>query len=406
MTGPGEVTMSGSDWDRRPRLAVFCLAAATLLSGTVRADFAFTVADLGTLPGGHLSQGMALNISGQVAGTAYTGGLDANAFKGGGTSIVSLGTLPGGVNSEAFAINSLGTVAGASEVKIGPGNFQLHAFRADPGGSLQDLKTFGNDVGSIAYGINDAGHIAGASFPAPGISRAVLGTGVGAFKDLGNFGGSSAAATAINDNDVVAGWAELASGARMAFRTKADGSLQNLGTLAGFGSSQATGINAAGDVVGFAGSAGSSRAFLAIGNNPLLDLGILSNGISVQADGLNNLRQVVGEVDFSAGPSHGFLWDPISQKMLDINSLLFDATGVLVTAATSTNDRGQITGTALINGELHAIVLSPDQQAVPEPSSWLLLLGGGAGLSVWRGFRRGRITGPASDGRAGASRAR
>jgi probable HAF family extracellular repeat protein len=399
--------MSTSDWDRRPRLAVLCFATVILLSRTVCADFSFTVADLGTLPGGHQSQGMALNISGQVAGTAYSSGLDTNAFKGGGTSIVSLGTLPGGVNSEAFAINNLGSVAGDSEVRVGPGNFQVHAFRANGSGSLEDLKTFGNDVGSAAYGINDAGHIAGASFTVAGTSRAVLGMGVGNFRDLGNFGGTNAVATAINDNDVVAGWAELASGARSAFRTKADGSLQNLGTLSGFGSSQATGINGAGDVVGFAGVPGASRAFLAIGNNPLLDLGVIANGTSAQANGLNNLRQVVGEVDFSSGPSHGFLWDPVSRSMLDINSLIFGASGVTITNATGTNDRGQISGTAMINGEMHAVLLTRfDPHAVPEPSSWLLVLGGGAGLSVWRRFRHGRTTGPASDGQAGASRAR
>jgi probable HAF family extracellular repeat protein len=398
--------MSTSDWDRRPRLALLCLATTILWSGAVRADFSFTVADLGTLPGGHYSQGMALNISGQVAGTAYTSGLDTNAIKGGGTSIVSLGTLPGGLNSEAFAINSLGSVAGDSEVRVGPGSFQVHAFRADTSGGLQDLKTFGNDVGSAAYGINDAGHIAGTSLTVTGTSRAVLGMGVGNFKDLGNFGGSNAAGTAINDNDVVAGWAELASGARSAFRTKSDGSLQNLGTLPGFGASQATGINGAGDVVGLAGVPGASRAFLAMGNNPLLDLGMIPNGISAQANGINDLRQVVGEADFSSGPSHGFIWDPVSRTMLDINSLLFGASGVTITAATGINNHGQITGTALIHGELHAIVLTPDPQAVPEPSSWLLLFGGGAGLSVWRGFRRGRTTDPGGDERAGASRAR
>jgi probable HAF family extracellular repeat protein len=398
--------MSTSGWDRHPRLAVFSLATVILLSATVRADFAFTVSDLGTLPGGHESQGMALNISGQVAGTAETSGLRANAFRGAGTSIASLGTLPGGSNSEAFAINSLGSVAGASEVKVESGRIQVHAFRTGAGG-LQDLKTFGNDVGSAAFSINNAGNIAGVSLTVTGTTRAVLGTGVGSFKDLGNFGGINAAATAINDSNVVAGWAELTSGARAAFRTRSDGSLQNLGTLPGFGSSQATGINAAGDVVGIAGNPGASKAFLAIGSNPLIDLGMMANGISAQANGLNDLRQVVGEVDFSAGPSHGFLWDPSSQMMLDINSLLFGATGVIVTDATGTNDRGQISGTALINGEQHAVLLTPvDVQEVAEPPSWMLLIGGGVGLSGWRFFKRGRTSGPAGDGQADASPAR
>jgi probable HAF family extracellular repeat protein len=407
MTGPGDETMPTSDWPRRPRLGLLCLATVILLSGPVRADFSFTVADLGTLPGGNQSQGMALNISGQVAGTATTRGLDTNAFSGGGTSISSLGTLPGGVNSEAFAINNLGSVAGDSEVRLGPGDFQVHAFRSGAGGGLLDLQTYGHDVGSAAYAINDADHIAGASFTAAGTSRAVIGMGVGAFRDLGNFGGPNAAGTAINDNDVVAGWAQLASGARAAFRTNSDGTLQNLGTLAGFGASQATGINAAGDVVGFAGSQGASRAFLEVGNNPLLDLGILANGMSAQANGLNDNRAVVGEVDYSSGPSHGFLWDPVSQSMLDINSLLVNASGYTVTDATGINDHGQITGTAMINGGLHAVLLTPTgTEAVPEPSSWLLLLGGGAGLFIRRGLRRGRTTGRAGDGRAGASRAR
>ena len=84
--------------------------ADTVASGPV--DGAGTMRDLGTLPGGTFSAGNAVNASGEVAGTATTGGGAQHAFRwtpSGG--LEDLGTL-GGTNSSAQAINALGEVAG------------------------------------------------------------------------------------------------------------------------------------------------------------------------------------------------------------------------------------------------------------------------------------------------------
>ena len=287
---------------------------ACLLGLTGDAVGGYYVTDLGVLSGGTSSLGSAISSSGQVAGTAALDPFRDVAVSGGGGSLTSLGFLPGGSISIGRAINSNGIISGSAEVAVdnGRGGTQIrtHAFRSLGGGSLEDLGTFRGDSRSDAFAINGGGLVAGSSTRGDGSLRAVIGTGRDSFIDLGSLGGNNGVAMGLNGNNVATGWSTLASGTRQAFRTTASG-MQDLGSLAGFSSSEGRGINESGDVAGFAGPFGSARAFLAIGNARPTMLGALPFGISSEALGLNDHRVVVGQTDYASGPSHAFVWDPV-----------------------------------------------------------------------------------------------
>jgi probable HAF family extracellular repeat protein len=186
-------------------------------------------ADLGTL-GGSQSFGYGINNSGQVTGDSdLTGNLVFHAFRTTTTGTLDdatatdFGTL-GGSNSSGAAINALGMVAGTSDIL---GDTTNHAFRSSANGagsvSLTDLGTLGGD-NSSAWGINTAGQVVGDSEDSNFVPRAFLYTdGVG-MQDLNGF---------LNPDD------------------------QNFWFLL-----SASGINDAGQIVGFGVLNGEAHAFL------------------------------------------------------------------------------------------------------------------------------------------------
>jgi probable HAF family extracellular repeat protein len=323
----------------------------------------WTIADLGTLATGTRSQANSINDAGQVVGYSTTSGTSASH-----AFLWSNGTLhdietSGYTNSYAQGINSSGTVVGYTT----PGNTALMWSN----GAEQVLTGL-----TQATSINNSGMVAGYN-----ASHALLWNS-GTVQDLGTLGGATSQAYGINDAGQVVGSARNAKSDAHAFLWS-NGTMQDLGTLGGVNST-AYSINEAGQVVGYAQKGTAYHAFL-WSNGTMQDLGTLGGTISY-AFGINDAGQVVGYAQTAAGASHAALWSEGS--VTDLNTLI-DGTGWTLTRATAINGAGQIVGYGTISGQTHAFLLTPDAAPVPIPGAvWLLGTGLFGLVGIKRRFKR------------------
>ncbi len=340
-------------------LLVATLALPMPLSAAAAAAPAFTVQDLGTLPGDEYSMAMGIDANGDVVGSSSIGGThrafvysdgagmvelaapagrpvtmaraisDSGVVVGtatkGGSDIGQavrwtdgvpkvLGTLGTGLFSEARSVNSAGVTVGSSYTD-GGSFLGIHAFEADAGGTLTDL-TPGTDT-AVAAGINDSGQVAGYR------NSQAFRWENGVFTDLGTAGFGTSFASAINASGQVAGELGSSSGnAEVIFRYTDGVGMEILG---GLGEQNiAFGINAEGDVVG------SGRPTL---SGPFPSAFLFTDG-----DGMVNL-----------------------------NALIDPASGWVLQGAGEINDSGQIAawGSNQLTGAEHALRLTPVDTEAP-----------------------------------------
>jgi probable HAF family extracellular repeat protein len=113
-------------------------------------------------------------------------------------------------------------------------------------------------------------------------------------------------ANGINDFGQVIGWSHTAAGTQHAFLWPVSGRMQDLGTLSGSTTSIASGINNATQVVGTSGG----HAFLWSVSRGMIDLNTLlppgSGWVLTNASGINANGQIVGTGTIN-GQTHGFL---------------------------------------------------------------------------------------------------
>jgi probable HAF family extracellular repeat protein len=181
------------------------------------------------------------------------------------------------------------------------------------------------------------------------------------FRDLGNFGGESATATAINDAGVVVGFAGNADGDDHGFRWTAEEGLVDLGT-AGGSQSRVFGINKDGVICGISLLAEEGAAFVAavwFPDGRVVPLPHLFDGSS-DGRGINDLGQVIGSSNDPDGNRIAVLWETDGTVVaLDVPE------GTVQSQANAINNLGQVVGTALTeDGETRGFYWSAADGAI------------------------------------------
>ncbi|MCC6192346.1 MAG: DUF3466 family protein, partial [Anaerolineales bacterium] len=203
--------------------------------------------------------------------------------------------------------------------------------------TVTDLGTLSG--ASEALAISDNGQVAG-RYLAGSYYQAFLWND-GVMQGLGALGSGDSQATGVNDAGQVVGYSTVASGNPHAFLWQ-NGSMQDLGTLGG-NLSMALGINNSGQVAGVSiNNTYQQRAFL--WNGAMADLGTVSGGDSSSGQAINDAGQVAGWARLGAYPdytSHAFLW---TGSMQDLGTL-----GWTDSLAHGINDNGAVVG-HLANG--------------------------------------------------------
>jgi probable HAF family extracellular repeat protein len=350
------------------------LAAAVVLAaaGGAAASF-YSVVDIGTL-GGTFSAAHGLSEGGDVVGEAAIPTGDTHAFLYRAGTLSDLGTLPGGRSSVALGVNASGQVVGYGDVA----GSTRHAFLAD-GGPPVDLGTLPGGTYSLARAINADGVIVGESDVLVYLRSQVhaFRWAAGAFDDIGGvLLSSTSTATAIDDSGNVAGWARVPrSQLHEAFRLSASDKAHDLGTL-GAASSEAYGMNDAGEVVGAlrtgTGSTATTQAvlFASRGRTPGVLPGL--GGAQAMAVDANASGQIVGSATGPDGLSHAVLWDGGGITKLD--DMIDAGSGMTLTAAEAINDAGLIVGSGVTHGQTHAVLLIPSAGPTSESTTTTTVL--------------------------------
>jgi len=309
-----------------------------LLNGRALIDVAGFKIDLGTLGGQNSWMNWGeINDFGQVVGDSETAVLDPNGedICGFGTHLTCLPflwqfphmrALPtlGGNNGQASAINNRGQVVGFAEngavdSTCAPGttNNRIQLPVLWENGKAQALPT-GSDPDGDAFWINDQGQAVG---------------------ETETCGGMTLHAASWKNGTLT--------------------TLQDLGTFA-----QAFSINNRGQIVGFVGSADNTTQYGSLWQNDTVTaLGLLPGDFGGIASGINNKGQVVGSnFDSNFNWSHAFIWQ--NGVMTDLKTLFPASSNLNPVMANKINDRGQISGMAIVisgpdAGNIHAFLATP-----------------------------------------------
>ena len=342
--------------------------AANSITYTV-GGWQITMTDLGLLPGGSASRGLAINNLGEIAGLATdstwalqrpvwdantgaiigmadnwdpastavpehrndngemagTESINQNIYYGvywnstgqafGLPPLAGVDPFYGSRHTKAHGINNLGQIAGAG--KESAPNYYLHAVLwQNKDTSPLDLGFLGKGAYvdySEALGVNDLAHVVG---------KGALGTATRGFLwragrmiDLGALSGQVVSeAYAINNTGLIVGksnfypviWKYDVSNSSSA------PAIQQLPIPAGFFSAQPTSVNDSADVAGYAGSPNIDAHAILWRNGQAIDLGVWPGGSYSVANGINNLGQIIGEGIAGDNMVHALMWTVVA----------------------------------------------------------------------------------------------
>jgi probable HAF family extracellular repeat protein len=351
-----------------PALAFSC---ALLAAAPANAQ-AYTVTDLGILPGYEFSMGNGINESGQVTG--YNGDFIDGTVSAGQAFLYrdgkmsAIGTVPG----EAILGNG---IAGNEDKEPGHQNDdkrkirvtgilensgEAHAFLYQDQ-FLRDLGLLPGGHTSQGYAVNSSGEVVGEADDANYLSQPFL-YQHGNMIPLPTGGTLGGYASAINENGDVAGTVNVPGNYFVATLFCHNKAIP-LGVLPGGNYSSASAINDALEIAGTSSTSNPSNnhAFL-WDKGKLIDLGVLPTGSTSASYGINASGEVVGTANvFSltkGSVNHAFLYS--HGKMHDLNGMIPSNSGWDLEVASSINSRGEIVGTGVINGNTRAFLLTLD----------------------------------------------
>jgi probable HAF family extracellular repeat protein len=89
----------------------------------------------------------------------------------------------------------------------------------------------------------------------------------------------------------------------------------------------------------------------------LRNLGVVDDDVASAAGSINNQGDVVGFSITKSFASRAFLWR--KGVMTDLNTVISANAGWALMSAGHINDAGQIVGYGMLNGSLHAFLLTP-----------------------------------------------
>ncbi len=348
--GTARVTIEVSDGE---------LSASRDFEFEVNPRLAFAALDLGVLTGQPYSLATDINEAGQVVGYTASDAQETHPrgffYTGYGplASVLPIATL-GGDASRPFGVNAAGLTVGAA---LTTGD-NTNAFATLPPRTIA-LTNLGTLIGgsrSLATAVNDEGLIVGYAQIGDGTYHA-FSAGLAPLTDLGVPNGAAQSfATAVNGARTIAGYAVTAGDVTNAF-THTSGGFAPLPLPTGAVGAVASAINDAGDIGGHLyTSAGTMHAALAV-SNTWSDLGDLFGGGAARITDLNRFRQAVGTARDTNGHWQAFLFE--RGRGYNLSSLLPEDSGWTLTEARAINDQGQIVGVGQKDGATRAFVLLP-----------------------------------------------
>lgn len=360
----------------------------------------YNVTDLGTLPGGTLSQAEGgITDNGLIGGFSTVAGGTQHAVLWEGV-ITDIGTPGlGGPNSRALGVNEWGQASGKAETSTPDPNgedfcgFGTHLIclpflRQD--GVLTPLPTMGGNNGTAGR-VNNRGEVGGiAENTTPDSTCPAAGPQVlqekpviwkeGKVHELPTYPGDpDGESFGINEKGQVVGASGSCSTlnpytgfyieSRHILLWERDGSVLDLGNLGGTGAfgpgNFPLEVNNHGHVVGVSDLKGDMafHAFLWTGEAVRMrDLGTLPGDVNSAGLGMNDRGEVVGISIDASGNFHPFLWQ--YGRMRNLNTLVPANSPLILLFAHSINSYGEIVGFGVkkSTGEVHAFLAIPSHR--------------------------------------------